>query len=107
MIRSATDFARLQQEGRSRAHPLLLVRYRRNDLECTRYGISTARRIGSAVIRNRLRRQLRALLRKFDPHIGSGWDVLIVARRAAVGVHQDELETAMGKLFSGARLMKS
>jgi ribonuclease P protein component len=107
MIRSATDFARLQQEGKSRAHPLLLVRYRRNDLDCTRYGISTARRIGSAVVRNRVRRQLRALLRQIDPRIGTGWDVLIVARRAAVGVRHSELETALEQLLAGARLMKS
>jgi ribonuclease P protein component len=107
MIRSATDFARLQQEGRSRAHPLLLVRYRRNDLDCTRYGISTARRIGSAVVRNRLRRQIRALLRQFDAHIDTGWDVLIVARGAAVGVHYNELGTAMAQLLAGARLMRS
>ncbi len=107
MIRSATDFAKLQQEGRSRVHPLLLVRYRRNDLDRTRYGISTTRRIGSAVVRNRLRRQLRTLLRQFDPRLITGWDVLIVARGAAVGVHQGELESALAQLFAGARLLKS
>lgn len=107
MIRSATDFARLQQEGRSRANPLLLVRYRRNDLDRTRYGISTTRRIGSAVVRNRLRRRFRTLLRRFDPLLLSGWDVLIVARGAAAGVRQDELENALAQVFASARLMKS
>jgi ribonuclease P protein component len=107
MIRSATDFARLQQEGRSRAHPLLLLRYRRNDLDRTRYGISTARRIGSAVVRNRLRRQLRALLRRCDPDVSGGWDVLIVVRGAAAGVRQPELEAALTQLLAGARLRKA
>lgn len=107
MIRSATDFARLQQQGRSRAHPLLLLRYHRNDLDRTRYGLSTARRIGPAVVRNRLRRQLRALLRQLGPDIAVGWDVLIVVRAAAAGARQSDLEAALVKLLAAAGLRVS
>lgn len=104
MIRSATDFARLQQEGRSRSHPLLLLRYRRNDLDRTRYGISTARRIGTAVLRNRIRRRLRSVLRELGPTVSPGWDVLIVVRAAAAGARQADLENALGRLITSSGL---
>ena len=44
MLRSAADFQQIQSQRRSRSHPLLLMRYRRNGLDRTRYGISTGRR---------------------------------------------------------------
>jgi ribonuclease P protein component len=105
MIRSQADFAALQAGSRSRAHPLLVLRYRRNELEPTRYGISTGRRIGSAVVRNRVRRRLRTLLRMLDGRVAGGWDVLIVCRPAAATATQAELGAALERLMTGAGLL--
>jgi ribonuclease P protein component len=102
MLRSAADFGRIQSQSRSRAHPLLLMRYRRNGLESTRYGISTGRRVGSAVVRNGVRRRLRTVLRAVDPQVEPGWDILLVARPAAAGVKQRELDAALRQLLRGA-----
>jgi ribonuclease P protein component len=105
MIRSAVDFRAIQTDSRSRAHPLLLLRYRRNDLERTRFGISTGRRVGSAVVRNRVRRRLRAVLRRLAVDIARGWDVLIVARPAAASASQAELEATLERLLATAELL--
>src|SRR5215210_500842 len=88
MLRSVADFRQIQSQSRSRAHPLLLLRYRRNGLERTRYGISTSRKIGSAVVRNKVRRRLRSILRAIDGSVERGYDILLVARPAAAGVKQ-------------------
>jgi ribonuclease P protein component len=106
MIRSAADFAAIQAHSRSRAHPLLVLRYRRNGVEPTRYGISTGRRIGGAVERNRVRRRLRTLLRGMAGRVAKGWDVLIVTRPAAAAATQAELGVALEKLMIGAGLME-
>ena len=106
MIRSAADFAALQASSRSRAHPLLVLRYRRNDEEPTRYGISTGRRMGGAVVRNRVRRRLRSLLRQLDARVAGGWDVLIVCRPPAATATQAELGTALERLMIGAGLLE-
>jgi ribonuclease P protein component len=105
MLRSAADFGRIQSQSRSRAHPLLLMRYRRNGLERTRYGISTGRRVGSAVVRNGVRRRLRSVLRVLDGEIERGWDILLVARPAAAGVKQGELDLAVRQLLRGGGLL--
>lgn len=106
MIRSAADFAALQSASRSRAHPLLVVRYRRNGVEPTRYGISTGRRIGGAVVRNRVRRRLRSLLRGLAGRVAAGWDVLIVCRPAAASATQAELGAVLEALLRGAGLLE-
>jgi ribonuclease P protein component len=105
MLSSTVAFRAIQTDSRSRSHPLLLLRYRGNDLERTRYGISTGRRIGSAVVRNRLRRRLRTVLRALDGRVARGWDVLIVTRAAAADARQVDLEAALTQLLRTAGLL--
>ena len=104
MLRSAADFQQIQSHSRSRSHPLLLMRYRRNGLDRTRYGISTGRKVGSAVVRNGIRRRLRTILRAVSLDIQPGFDILLVARPAAAGVKQSHLDAALRELFKGASL---
>jgi ribonuclease P protein component len=107
MLRSAVAFRAIQTDSRSRSHPLLLLRYRGNGLEGTRFGISTSRRLGNAVVRNRQRRRLRTILRGIAPHVAGGWDVLLVLRPAAATASQAELEPAVGGLMRACGLLAS
>ena len=106
MIRSATDFKALQAEGQSRVHPLLVVRFRRNGQKGTRFGISTGRRIGSAVLRNRVRRRLRSVLRELGGRVEAGWDVLIICRPPAASATQSELHLALERLLGAGGLLE-
>ena len=82
-----------------RSHPLLVVRVLRTDLENTRFGLATGRKLGGAVIRNRLRRRLREALRALAPSFQPGWDVLIIARPALVKATHEELTEAVARLL--------
>ncbi len=105
MLRSPVEFRQINAQSRTRAHPTLLMRYRRNDLDHTRYGISTAKRIGSAVVRNKIRRRLRTILRRLANEVEPGWDILLVARAAAATASQAELDTALTGLMNTAGLL--
>lgn len=105
MLRSRLDFAALQSDSRSRIDPLLVLRYRRNGLDRNRYGISTGRRIGGAVVRNRIRRRLRHLLAAVGPSVERGWDVLVIARPAAVTATHVQLGEALARLMRQAGIM--
>ena len=83
MLRTPRQFAALQQSSKSKVHPLLVARFAPNDLQRTRFGFSTGRRLGGAVVRNRVRRRLREAVRSLAPRTRRGWDVLIVARPAS------------------------
>jgi ribonuclease P protein component len=100
MLRSPRDFAALQSEGRGRAHPLVAIRARRNGLETDRFGISTGKRLGTAVVRNRVRRRLREILRSWDHGAGSRWDILVVARPASAEASFVDLRGAVLKLLT-------
>ena len=99
MLSRPQDFAAFQGGGTSRSHPLLTARFRRTDLETTRFGLSTGRALGGAVVRNRVRRRLREALRVMAPSFQPGWDVLIVARPAIVEADHLALVEALHRVL--------
>jgi ribonuclease P protein component len=98
MLRSRSDFSALQAAGRTRGHRLLTVRTRPNGLDHHRFGISTGRSLGAAVVRNRVRRRVREILRAM-PVGGPGRDILVVCRPAAATAGYDELRDAIERLL--------
>jgi ribonuclease P protein component len=66
----------------------------------TRFGLSTGRRLGGAVVRNRVRRRLREVLRVMAPSFQPGWDVLIIARPQIVTADHDALVGAVRRLLT-------
>jgi ribonuclease P protein component len=107
MLRTPREFAALQQSSKSKVHPLLVARFAPNDLQRTRFGLSTGRRLGSAVVRNRVRRRLRDLLRALGPDPAPGWDVLIVARPKSAAATYGELRVALQSVLDGPRGRRS
>ena len=112
MLSRPQDFAAIQGAGTTRSHPLFSARFLRTDLETTRFGLSTGRRLGGAVVRNRVRRRLREALRVMAPSFQPGWDVLIIARPAIVEADHDALVGALhrtlvrGGVLGGTTAMK-
>jgi ribonuclease P protein component len=99
MLSSPRDFAALMERGTIRSHPLLATRVLRTDLGTTRFGLATSRALGSAVVRNRVRRRLREALRSVGTEIRPGWDVLIIARPGLVAVNQRMLSETLTRLL--------
>jgi ribonuclease P protein component len=99
MLSRPQDFAAFQGRGTVRSHPLLTARFLRTDLDATRFGLSTGRKLGGAVVRNRVRRRLREVLRVMAPSFQPGWDVLIIARPALVEADHDALVGALHRLL--------
>ncbi len=105
-LRRPADFAALQRHGTSRAHPLVVVRTMPNGLDRTRYAFSTGRRLGGAVVRNRVRRRLREIVRSFAARVTPGWDVLLVARAGSVSASYAELRDVVARLFGRAGILR-
>lgn len=82
---------------------VLLVRPRRDDASGMRLGITVTKKIGNAVVRNRMKRRFRALARAILPEAGvAGADHVLIGR--AGGVERDfstlgiELRKALAKV---------
>jgi ribonuclease P protein component len=103
-LRARADFERARHRGRSWGTSLLGLTAARNDLPLTRCGFVVSRRVGEAVVRNRVRRRLREILRHSVPRLPLGWDLVFSARPAAATATSDDLTRAVADLLARARL---
>lgn len=84
-LRQSQDFVRIRQQGRKYSQQTIMLSILPNGSGCNRYGIVTSRRLGKAVVRNRVRRLIREVLRALHSDLRQGYDVVIVARPAIAG----------------------
>ena len=85
-IKENKVFRRLYHRGKSKAGASLVTYCMKNRRGETRVGITTSKKIGTAVERNRARRVIRAAFSQLEDGV-TGWDLVFVARRPH---HQSE-----------------
>jgi ribonuclease P protein component len=102
----SNDFQRVRRYGKSYAHPLIVLIKLPNELGISRFGVAAGRAVGSAVKRNRAKRQLREALRARMPSILPGWDIVVIARRPIREVTYQQITTALDSLLSRANILQ-
>ncbi|MBX6762750.1 MAG: ribonuclease P protein component [Rubrobacteraceae bacterium] len=105
-LTDSRDFERVYREGSVYRGRLLSVHAYPNGLENPRLGLAVSKRVGSAVIRNKLRRRIREIFFWRRSRIdGKGYDLVVSARPAAAsasfGELEDEFDRALEKLVNG------
>ena len=71
--------------------------------DAIRVGFTVSRKVGGAVVRNRVKRRLREAVR-LNP-VKDGWDALFIARRGAGTAKYQELKDAMDNMMRRAKLV--
>ena len=108
-LKENTDFNRVYYRGKSSAKPQLVVYVLKNRLGVCRIGITTSKKIGNAVERNRSRRIIRAafqsVIKDFDTE-GKGYDFVFVARTKTKYLKSTHIEKAMRECFMDLGVMK-
>ncbi len=104
-LRRHSDIERVYSQGKSWAHPLLVLIVRPNHLGVSRVGVTASRKVGGAVERNRAKRLLREAARHlYSEFEAEGWDVLLIARPELVQAKAMDVERALVLLLERAGL---
>jgi ribonuclease P protein component len=71
-----------------------------NELSCCRLGLAVSRKIGNAVVRNKVKRRLREIFRRQLRDRPLHYDFVVVARSASAEADFREMQTGMISIFS-------
>ncbi|TDU66639.1 ribonuclease P protein component [Prosthecobacter fusiformis] len=92
-LKESRDFARIKEKGRSQAGRFFVLALLRDDSVADfQFGLVTSKRLGKAVVRNRVRRQLREIIRAHRAEIAPGWQFVTIARWRAADADFADLE---------------
>lgn len=89
-LRHRRDYQHVLQHGTKQVAPAFVLYVLPRAASCSRLGIAVSRRVGSAVVRNRVKRRARECFRQHKAELGPPCDIVVVARQAAVAMSHSE-----------------
>ena len=102
----ASEFERVKQEGcAQRGKLMLLAALSVQNAGASRVGFVTTRRLGSATVRNRVRRRLREIVRRHQHDLREDFWIVLIARRDAADASYRALEDEWLRLAKRASIL--
>ncbi len=106
-VKNNFEFQRVYKRGRSVPGAYIVMYRLKNDLGCNRFGITVSKKVGKAVVRNRVRRLIRqSIVNQFNRFEGN-YDYIIVARVRANKASLFDVEKNLRYLISTIDKKKS
>lgn len=100
------DFRKTYANRKSLANPLLvLYHFKKSHQYGPRIGISVSKKVGNAVIRNKVKRRIREAMRSYLPKITTGYDLVFVARIKIGKASFKEIEKSVENLLIRAKMI--
>lgn len=105
-LKENSRFRRLYHRGASAGNRYLVLYCLRNREGVTRVGLTVSTKLGNAVVRNRMRRRLREIYRLNRDRFSDGYDIVVVARSAALNASFADLSRAYLTLADRLELLR-
>ena len=94
-VKKSQDFDNIIRKKQSFANRQFVIYYQENKLDHMRLGISVSKKLGNAVVRNRIKRLIRSVLTELKPQLQSEIDFIVIARKPVVSMNYQEVKKCM------------
>lgn len=106
-LRNRADFSRVYRHGKSFANYQFVVYwFRKKEVEKFRVGISVSKKVGNAVVRNRMRRLVKEIMRHHEDKLIEHVDLVFIVRKGAIEMSYKDLEKSVLHVLRKASLLK-
>jgi ribonuclease P protein component len=89
-IRHPSEFQHVFRHGKKFVSPIFILHILPTSAPCSRLGLAVSKRVGKAVVRNRVKRRFRELFRRQKALLQPTCDVVFVARHGAAEASLEE-----------------
>lgn len=103
-IRNGKEYNNIYKYGKKFGGRYLLVYIMKKETGGNRFGVVTSKKVGKAVKRNRVKRQIRAVIEQRKKEVPGSNDFIVIARHHIYGVSSHELEKDFLKIIKKAKL---
>ncbi len=100
------EFAIIYKSRKSYANNLLIMYVLSNELNINRLGISVSKKIGNSVVRHRFSRLIRECFRSNRDFMKQGYDIVVIARPAVVGLKCQDINKSFRHLLKRHHLLE-
>jgi len=104
MIKKDRQFRYIYSRGKSFANKKLVIYYIKNNDEKLKVGISISKKVGKAVVRNRLRRLIKENIR-INQNLKSGYSMIFLARVGADDLDFNTMKSSINHLLKRCDLI--
>lgn len=98
-IKESRDFALTIKKGKAYRNDSYVLHIAQNNLPYTRVGVSVSTKLGCAVVRNRVKRQIRAIVDSLVDYDKQSFDIVIIARKSFLDVDFNDNKSLLSELF--------
>lgn len=106
-LRNREDFGRIYRNGKSFANGQFVVYWsKQRNADPFRLGVSASKKIGNAVMRNRMRRMVKEIVRHLEDRILPNTDFILIVRKPATTMTLKEMEKSVNHVLKKAGLLK-
>ena len=106
-VNNNREFLRAYKRGKGYVDSLVVMYVIKNRYGFTRFGITSSKKVGNAVRRNRARRVIRQSVRNIGFDMTQGYDIILVARAKTAYVKQQQVEAQLRILAKQAGLIEN
>lgn len=107
-LKKRKDFKKVYSYGQSFANRELVLYFKSSNQLGYRIGISVSKKVGNAVVRNRIKRLIKEALNAQIKMFGikKNTDIVIIARNPTVGMSYAQIERSLNHLFRKTKLFE-
>ena len=89
------------------ANSCMVLYARKNHSGQNRVGVTVSKKLGGAIVRNRVRRRLREVYRLNEAKFAPGWDIVVVARSRCITADFQKLTNSYLSLAEKAGILEA